>query len=173
VNSAAAGNLSSEPQPQPPLQDEAGAEQSLCTLILSLLDRVSKDNPAGGEAEAQDPAEKSLGLQFLSSELYKGWVQIVQEMTESDESSILQTFADSVLQVAGELGSYIDAKKQFSVASSKTEEYTLLTSATDDLHERRKILLQHIALLHKQCRGGVLRQTIGNASKQQRQVRGQ
>jgi hypothetical protein len=172
VNSAAVGNLSGEPQPQPPLQDEAGTEQSLCTVILSLLDRVSKDNPAGGEAETQDPAEKSLGLQFLLSELHEGWVQIVQEMTEFDESSILQPFADSVVQVAGELGRYIDAKKQFSVASSKTDEYALLTNATDDLHERKKSLLQHVALLHKHCRG-VLRQTMGNASKQQRQAREQ
>ena len=127
MNSVTAGNLSDEPQPQPPLRDQVGTGQGLCAVIFNLLVQMSKDNPAGDEAEAQASDENSPGLQYLLSELYEGWVQIVREMTESGETSVVRTFADSVAEVARELGSYIDAKKQFSVTSSKTEEYRLLT----------------------------------------------
>jgi hypothetical protein len=173
MNSVASNNLGDQPQRSLPLTDEAGTE-GFCDVIANLRTTVDEDDPLRGEAEAQIPGEMLSGLKFLLLKLREGRAQLVQAMAESNEpTDVVRPFTDSVAEVVRDLGSYLDAKKQFPSGPPIAEEFKLRVAAVDDLHERRMKLLQKVESLDEQCRRGVLKQITGNVPEQQRQVRGQ
>jgi hypothetical protein len=135
------------------------------TVIADLLTYlVTEDEPAAGLEEEQSTDETSPGLQYFLSHLRKGYLRLLQILAETDEPmDLVRQFTGGVKEVVRDLGSYIDAKRQLPHASTNIREYKPRTEASDDLHARNARLAEKVALLHEQCRRGILDQILNEA----------